>query len=61
MRVHKLQMKIATLFLSSLPQTYNSYLSAICYLPHVTVHMPNSTSLTIVLFETKQKVQRYII
>ena len=37
------------------PSPLQYYLSALCYLPHVTVHIPNSTSLTIVLFETKNK------
>lgn len=39
-----------------LPAKYSIlYLLALCHLPHVTVHIPNSTSLTTVLFETKHK------
>lgn len=37
------------------PTPIQCYLSALCYLPHVTVHIPNSTSLTTVLLETKHK------
>lgn len=62
MQVHNYKQKLPVFTFFPPPTKYNIVdLSALCYLPHVTVHIPNSTSLTTVVFETKHKVQRYII
>lgn len=44
-----------------LVETMTGYSSGLCYLPQVTVHIPNSTSLTTVLFWTKHKVKKHYL